>query len=185
MQDSSAGNGAGYEQELRSNADGEVKGGKAAKKKVGSTINKKANQGGKQVLHPHAERHCNAELVQCYLIPAVLVIWRGQQSSRSCIDSTSLTMCHQCSGLFCICKLNTQYRQWCILCACITLRSTIVASSTAMQVYTGLSGMMCRRRRVPARVEESGAFSVELQVPSDKGSVLSQNFMAGRKQTNP
>ena len=51
MQDSSAGNGAGYEQELQSNAEGAVKGGKAAKKKVGSTMNKKANEGGKQVLH--------------------------------------------------------------------------------------------------------------------------------------
>ncbi|KAL3157577.1 hypothetical protein ABBQ32_012028 [Trebouxia sp. C0010 RCD-2024] len=40
--------GAGYEQGLKSGADELVKGGKAAKKKVGATINKKANTGGKQ-----------------------------------------------------------------------------------------------------------------------------------------
>lgn len=49
MQDSSA-SGAGYEQELRSGGESLVKGGKAAKKKIGATINKKANTGGKQVL---------------------------------------------------------------------------------------------------------------------------------------
>jgi len=45
--DSSA-TGAGYEQELRSGGDSLVKGAKEAKKKVGATINKKANTGGKQ-----------------------------------------------------------------------------------------------------------------------------------------
>ena len=49
MQDSST-SGAGYEQGLKSGADELVKGGKAAKKKVGATINKKANTGGKQVI---------------------------------------------------------------------------------------------------------------------------------------
>lgn len=91
MQDSSAGNGAGYEQELRSNADGEVKGGKAAKKKVGSTINKKANQGGKQVLLSHIEGHCNAELVQCYL-PA---LWASGGVSRvkELLRTIAITTC--------------------------------------------------------------------------------------------
>lgn len=57
VQDSSS-SGAGYEQGLKSGAEELVKGGKEAKKKVGATINKKANTGGKQVLlaalaYPH------------------------------------------------------------------------------------------------------------------------------------
>lgn len=47
LQDSAA-SGAGYEQALRSDNE-VVKGGKKAAKKVGATMNKKANTGGKQV----------------------------------------------------------------------------------------------------------------------------------------
>lgn len=43
-----------------------MKGGKAAKKKVGSTINKKANEGGKQVLY-FTRANSNAN---CYLMLA-------------------------------------------------------------------------------------------------------------------
>lgn len=49
-----------------------MKGGKAAKKKVGSTINKKANEGGKQVLYS-LRANSNANIGQCYLTLAGLV----------------------------------------------------------------------------------------------------------------
>lgn len=48
-----------------------------------------------------------------------------------------------------------------------------------------VSAMLCRRRRVRARVEEFEAFLEELQVPSDKRSVLLNHFMVASKQMNP
>lgn len=51
-----------------------------------------------------------------------------------------------------------------------------------MQVDAILSNMLCRRRRVPARVAESEAFLVELQGPSEIRSVLTQDFMAAENK---
>lgn len=52
-----------------------MKGGKAAKKKVGSTINKKANEGGKQVWYS-VRANSNAIVGQCYLmLPGLVGQW--------------------------------------------------------------------------------------------------------------
>ena len=92
MQDSSAGNGAGYEQELRSNAEGGVKGGKAAKKKVGSTINKKANEGGKQVLHTNKQAlHTNMAVESWCRARAVLLV----ASTFGCLVGSMEVFCKQ------------------------------------------------------------------------------------------
>ena len=50
LQDSSTGAGAGYEQDVQQFRNGDMKeGAKKNVKKVGSTINKKANEGGSKV----------------------------------------------------------------------------------------------------------------------------------------
>ena len=71
---------------------------------------------------------------------------------------------------------------WRILGACMTQRYTFECGKPQCNASAILFGVLCRRRPVLARVEESEAFLVELPVPSDNRSVLTQNFMTAENK---
>ena len=165
MQDSST-TGAGYEQGLKSGADELVQGGKAAKKKVGATINKKANTGGKQVLPVNScmsivrPRQCRAGLgssqagsLRCFAF-----------SIRGLLKGCPILVCVLSCTARCATFVHSMFRS-----TCPTFSPVVGASSVVTQACATLPCIRAEegKRQQGWRPPRSFRWSCEFQVITD------------------